>query len=96
MTKENTNRLVLQRVIQWLDENGKSNTKIRRVVDMVLNHDADYGRAVYVANKEEQDLFKTTACPDCNGTGEIEDDEWTFCNVCMDYFLNDEKCECEE
>ena len=24
------------------------------------------------------------------------DDEWTFCNVCMDYFLNDEKCECEE
>jgi hypothetical protein len=43
MTKENTNRLVLQRVIQWLDETGKSNTKIRRVVDMVLNHDADYG-----------------------------------------------------
>ena len=42
MTKENTNRLVLQRVIQWLDENGKSNTKIRKVVDMVLNHNADY------------------------------------------------------
>jgi hypothetical protein len=33
----------------------------------------NYGRAVYVANKEEQDLFKTTACPDCNGTGEIEE-----------------------
>jgi len=50
--KEDTNRLVLQRVIQWLDENGHSNTKMRRVVDMVLNHDADYERAINVANKE--------------------------------------------
>ena len=46
MTKEDTNRLVLQQVIQWLDSNGKSNTVIRRVVDMVLNHDADYQRAI--------------------------------------------------
>ena len=52
MTKEDTNRLVLQQVIQWLDSNGKSNTVIRRVVDMVLNHDADYQRAIFVANKE--------------------------------------------
>ena len=50
--KEDTNRLVLQRVIQWLDENGHSNTKMRRVVDMVLNHDADYERAINVANRE--------------------------------------------
>ena len=52
MTKEDTNRLVLQQVIQWLDSNGKSNTVIRRVVDMVLNHDADYQRSIFVANKE--------------------------------------------
>jgi len=52
MSKEDTNRLVLQLVIQWLDSNGKSNTVIRRVVDMVLNHDADYERAIFVANKE--------------------------------------------
>jgi hypothetical protein len=50
--KEDTNRLVLQRVIQWLDETGNSNTRIRRVVDMVLNHDADYERAINVANRE--------------------------------------------
>ena len=50
--KEDTNRLVLQRVIQWLDENGHSDTKMRRVVDMVLNHDADYERAINVANRE--------------------------------------------
>jgi uncharacterized membrane protein YjjP (DUF1212 family) len=50
--KEDTNRLVLQRVIQWLDANGHSNTKMRRVVDMVLNHDADYERAINVANRE--------------------------------------------
>ena len=62
MTKEKTYLLTLQKVIIWLDANGKSNSKIREVVDMVLNHD----------------------------------DEWTFCNMCMDYFLNDEKCECEE
>ena len=90
MTKENTNRLVLQRVIQWLDENGKSNTKIRKVVDMVLNHNADYGKAVYVANKEEQDIFKTTTCPDCNGTGEIElntdHEEWKDCETCNSTF----------
>ena len=57
MTKEDTNRLVLQQVIQWLDSNGKSNTVIRRVVDMVLNHDADYQRAIFVANKEAFDKF---------------------------------------
>tara|TARA_R100001460_G_scaffold104009_1_gene149491 strand:- start:38 stop:262 length:225 start_codon:yes stop_codon:yes gene_type:complete len=50
--KEDTNRLVLQRVIQWLDGNGHSNTRMRRVVDMVLNHDADYERAINVANRE--------------------------------------------
>ena len=62
MTKEKTYLLTLQKVIIWLDANGESNSKIRGVVDMVLNHD----------------------------------DEWTFCNGCNDYFLNDEKCECEE
>jgi len=50
--KEDTNRLVLQQVIQWLDATGNSNTRIRRVVDMVLNHDADYERAINVANRE--------------------------------------------
>ena len=50
--KEDTNRLALQRVIQWLDATGNSNTKIRRFVDMVLNHDADYEKAVSVAHRE--------------------------------------------
>ena len=53
--KEDTNRLVLQQVIQWLDATGNSNTRIRRVVDMVLNHDADYQRAIFVANKEKEE-----------------------------------------
>ena len=52
MTKELNYELTLQRVINWLDRQGSSNTKIRRVVDMVLNHDADFDRAVYVADKE--------------------------------------------
>ncbi len=56
----NTNTIIedlnrtLSDVIQFLDSNGHSNTKTRRVVDMVLNHDASYERAVFVANKEEK------------------------------------------
>ena len=42
MTKELNYEMTLQRVINWLDRNGKSNTKIRRVVDMVLNHDTSF------------------------------------------------------
>tara|TARA_R100000541_G_C1857118_1_gene78582 strand:- start:53 stop:265 length:213 start_codon:yes stop_codon:yes gene_type:complete len=44
----------LSDVIQFLDSNGHSDTKTRRVVDMVLNHDASYERAVFVANKEDK------------------------------------------
>jgi hypothetical protein len=52
MTKELNYELTLQRVINWLDRQGSSNTKIRRVVDMVLNHDASFDRAVFIANRE--------------------------------------------
>jgi len=52
MTKELNYEMTLQRVINWLDRNGKSNTKIRRVVDMVLNHDTSFDRAVFIANRE--------------------------------------------
>ena len=53
--KEDTYRRVLIDVIRFLDEGYKhSNTKSRRIVDMVLNHDATYDRAVFVANKEAE------------------------------------------
>ena len=58
----NTHRIIedlnrtLSEVIQFLDSNGHSNTKTRRIVDMVLNHDASYDRAVFVANKEAEVL----------------------------------------
>ena len=58
----NTNTIIedlnrtLSEVIQFLDSNGHSNTKTRRIVDMVLNHDASYDRAVFVANKEAEVL----------------------------------------
>ena len=53
--KEDTYRRVLIDVIRFLDEGYKrSNTKTRRIVDMVLNHDATYDRAVFVANKEAE------------------------------------------
>lgn len=36
--------------------------------------------------QKEHDLFQTTACPDCNGVGEIELDteheEWKDCENC--------------
>ena len=55
--KEDTYRRVLIDVIRFLDEGYKhSNTKTRRIVDMVLNHDASYDRAVFVANKEAEVL----------------------------------------
>ena len=55
--KEDTYRRVLIDVIRFLDEGDKhSNTKTRRIVDMVLNHDASYDRAVFVANKEAEVL----------------------------------------
>ena len=56
----NTNTIIedlnrtLSDVIQFLDSNGHSNTKTSNVVDMVLNHDASYEIAVFVANKEEK------------------------------------------
>ena len=57
MSKEGTYRRVLIDVIRFLDEGYKhSNTKTRRIVDMVLNHDASYDRAVFVANKEAEVL----------------------------------------
>ena len=41
-------------------------------------------------NKEEQDIFKTTTCPDCNGTGEIQlntdHEEWKDCETCNSTF----------
>ena len=53
--KEDTYRRVLVDVIRFLDEGYKhSDTKTRRIVDMVLNHDATYDRAVFVANKEAE------------------------------------------
>ena len=53
--KEDTYRRVLIDVNRFLDEGYKhSNTKTRRIVDMVLNHDATYDRAVFVANKEAE------------------------------------------
>ena len=57
MSKEDTYRRVLIDVIRFLDEGYKHrNTKTRRIVDMVLNHDASYDRAVFVANKEAEVL----------------------------------------
>ena len=58
----NTNTIIedlnrtLSEVIQFLDSNGHSNTITRRIVDMGLNHDASYDRAVFVANKEAEVL----------------------------------------
>ena len=52
LTKEETYHRNIVDVIRFLDSNRHSNTQTRRIVDMVLNHDASYGRAVFVANKE--------------------------------------------
>ena len=49
--KEETYRRALVQVIRFLDSNKHSNTKTRRIVDMVLNHDATFDRAVFVADK---------------------------------------------
>ena len=54
LNKEETYHRTLVDVIRFLDSNKHSNTKTRRIVDMVLNHDACYGRAVFVANKEAE------------------------------------------
>ena len=54
LTKEETYHRTLVDVIRFLDSNKHSNTKTRRIVDMVLNHDACYGRAIFVANKEAE------------------------------------------
>ena len=54
--KEDTYRRTLVEVISFLDFNKHSNTKTRRIVDMVLNHDATFDRAVFVANKEAEVL----------------------------------------
>ncbi len=57
LSKEDTYRKTLIDVIRFLDEGYQhSDTKTRRIVDMVLNHDASYGRAVFVANKEAEVL----------------------------------------
>ena len=56
----NTNLIIedlkktLSDVIVFLDSNKHSDTKTRRVVDMILNHDASYDRAVFVANREDE------------------------------------------
>ena len=58
--KTNTNLIIedlkrtLSDVIVFLDSNKHSDTKTRRVVDMILNHDASYDRAVFVANREDE------------------------------------------
>jgi len=54
LTKEETYHRTLVDVIRFLDSNKHSDTKTRRIVDMVLNHDACYGRAIFVANKEAE------------------------------------------
>jgi hypothetical protein len=56
LTKEETYHRTLVDVIRFLDSNKHSDTKTRRIVDMVLNHDASYGRAIWVANKEAEVL----------------------------------------
>jgi len=56
LTKEETYHRTLVDVIRFLDSNRHSDTQTRRIVDMVLNHDASYGRAVFVANKEAKVL----------------------------------------
>ena len=55
LTKEETYHRTLVDVIRFLDSNKHSDTKTRRIVDMVLNHDACYGRAIFVANKERKE-----------------------------------------
>ena len=54
--KEETYRRALVQVIRFLDSNKHSNTKTRRIVDMVLNHDATFDRAVFVADREAEVL----------------------------------------
>ena len=56
LTKEETYHRTLVDVIRFLDSNKHSDTQTRRIVDMVLNHDASYGRAIWVANKEAEVL----------------------------------------
>ena len=56
LTKEETYHRTLVDVIRFLDSNRHSDTQTRRIVDMVLNHDASYGRAIWVANKEAEVL----------------------------------------
>ena len=56
LPKEETYHRTLIDVIRFLDSNKHSDTKTRKIVDMVLNHDASYGRAIFVANKEAEVL----------------------------------------
>ena len=58
MDKEQTYRAALVQVIQWMDCNSLSNTKMRRIVDMVLNHDASIERAIERANQEQEVLIE--------------------------------------
>ena len=41
-------------VIQWLDRNRQSDSKIRRIVDLVLNHNFTADHAIDYANREEE------------------------------------------
>ena len=52
--KEETYRSTLVQVIQWMDCNGHSNSKIRRIVDLVLNHNQEIDQAIDYANREEE------------------------------------------
>jgi len=54
MDKSETYRSVLVMVIQWLDQNKKSDSKIRRIVDLVLNHNLTAEHAIDYANREEE------------------------------------------
>tara|TARA_A100001201_G_scaffold85079_1_gene75291 strand:+ start:347 stop:535 length:189 start_codon:yes stop_codon:yes gene_type:complete len=54
MDKSEIYRSVLVMVIQWLDRNRQSDSKIRRIVDLVLNHNFTAEHAIDYANREEE------------------------------------------